>query len=60
MLDKIKRHFMMKWLHEYEKELYELEIIFNDEELDKIRDIRGDLQICEKVLDSYFSIVDAV
>lgn len=51
---------MLKWLHEYENELYELEIIFNDEELDNIRDIRGDLQICEKVLDSYFSIVDAI
>lgn len=60
MFDKIKRHFILKWLHEYIEELRQIEIIYQDAELDKIRDLRGDLNICEKVFDTYYSIIGIV
>lgn len=60
MFDKIKRHFIMKWIEEYIEELRQIEIIYQDAELEKIRDLRGDLNICEKVFDTYYSIIGIV
>lgn len=57
-MDKIKKYLLTKWIEEYIEELREYELVCDESALADLRDLRGDLEICEKVLMRFYSIID--
>lgn len=57
-MEKIKRYFIKKWINGYIDELSQVSLICSQEQYNDIVDIKGDLYICEKVFNRYYSIID--
>lgn len=58
MIEEIKNKLIRKWFKEYASELNSLLLLVPDDKYDEIKDLKGDLEICEKVFERYNMLVN--